>query len=80
MSKELGSWVGLKDLFLFSSTNIRNSSSVDDEILNSNIVEIDFEGIFLRGGLINYKKVKSERDGLMGFQRGENSGYNFTSV
>lgn len=80
MSEELSRWISLKDFFLLAPANIRNSCSVNNKILNSHIIEVNFKGIFLRCCLIHNKEIKSKRNGLVRFESGEDSGNNFSSV
>ena len=80
MEEEFSSWVSLKDLFLLSTTNIGDSSSVNDKILNSHIIEVDFKGIFLRSSLINNYNIESKGNGLMGFDSSKDSGNDLTPV
>jgi len=80
VTKKLSCRISLEHLFLLSPADVRNSSSVNDEVLNSHIIEVNFKCILLRSCLVHNYEIKSKRNGLMRFEIGEDSGYDFSSV
>lgn len=80
MSVKFSGWISLEDLWFVSTTNVRDSSRIDDKVFDSDIVEIDFEWTFLRSGLINDDEVESKGDFLMRIECGEYSGDGLSPV
>ena len=65
MSKEFGSGISLEDFSVSTTTNTGYSNSINEKVLDSDVINKNLKYTFLRPTLVYDHNVKSKRNGLV---------------